>query len=122
MCILFKGKCGKPLNRAEVWAVSDLRTSHPKGDEFDFVGLLVKVKEAHKLGHPTVLYFCDAEKEVLAVNIWPGRQSPVSSSVLPGQVLCMSSLFLRQAHEGGIPDRSSRDSRETLTPSKSLKF
>ncbi|RUS89297.1 hypothetical protein EGW08_002971, partial [Elysia chlorotica] len=83
--------------KKEVWTVSDLKSSRPKGDEFDFVGVLLKVKEADKLSQPTVLYVCDAEQGILSVNIWPGRQSPVCSSASPGQVLCMSSLFLRRS-------------------------
>ena len=36
--------------------MSDLRNCRQKGDEFDFVGVLVKVKEANKC--VSIVYFC----------------------------------------------------------------
>ncbi|GFO09535.1 breast cancer type 2 susceptibility-like protein [Plakobranchus ocellatus] len=82
--------------KREVWTVSDLRAQWPKGDEFDFVGLVVKIKHADKLSHPTVLYVCDQDQEMLSVRIWSGKQNN-PTNLKQGQVICASSLFLVSA-------------------------
>ncbi|KAK0041755.1 breast cancer type 2 susceptibility protein isoform X1 [Biomphalaria pfeifferi] len=97
----------------QAWIVSELTTTVPMGNEFDFVGVVIQLIPSSRLSQPTLLYAADKNGEFLCIKIWSSSQT---SSLKSSQVFVAYNLVLStSSHNSTGQSLLTADTRSDLT-------
>nr|KAI8748741.1 breast cancer type 2 susceptibility protein-like protein isoform X1 [Biomphalaria glabrata] len=97
----------------QAWSVSELTSTMPMGNEFDFVGVVVQLIPSSRLSQPTLLYAADKNGEFLCIKFWSSSQT---SSLKSSQVFVAYNLVLStSSHNSTGQSLLTADTRSDLT-------